>query len=114
MHGACTPRWSSPRIGWAGLTQPTPVGKLIEGLTQKDFTNLEDGKPDYYLANDGDVICVANFESALLDLPFNSSKADAERSFIAFTERIPPKDTKVTLLLEPVLPKKDAKSTEKK
>jgi hypothetical protein len=76
---------------------------------------FEEGKPDYYLANDGDVICVANFESALLDLPFNSSKADAERSFIAFTERIPPKDTKVTLILEPVLEKKkDGQPTEKK
>jgi hypothetical protein len=76
--------------------------------------NFEEGKPDFYLANDGDVICVANFESALLDLPFNSSKVDAERSFVAFTERIPPKDTKVTLLLEPVPEKKDAKGTEKK
>jgi hypothetical protein len=75
--------------------------------------NLEAGKPDYYLANDGDVICVANFESALLDLPFNSSKVDAERSFVAFTERIPAKDTKVRLILEPVLEKK-GKGTEKK
>jgi len=75
---------------------------------------FDEGKPDYYLANDGDVVCVANFESALLDLPFNSSKADAERSFVAFTERIPPKDTKVILILEPVLEKKDAKPTEKK
>jgi hypothetical protein len=75
---------------------------------------FEEGKPDIYLANDGDVICVANFESALLDLPFNSSKADAERSYVAFTERIPPKDTKVSLILEPVIEKKDAKSTEKK
>ena len=76
--------------------------------------SLDEGKPDYYLANDGDVICVANFESALLDLPFNSSKSDDERSFVAFTERIPPKETKVSLILEPVIEKKDAKSTEKK
>jgi len=68
--------------------------------------NLDPDKPDYYLANDGDVICVANFESALLDLPFNSSKVDAERSFVAFTERIPDKDTKVKIILEPVLEKK--------
>jgi hypothetical protein len=67
---------------------------------------LDESKPDYYLANDGDVICVANFESALLDLPFSSSKDDAERSFVAFTQRIPPKDTKVALILEPVIEKK--------
>ena len=76
--------------------------------------NPEEGKPDYYLANDGDVICVANFESALLDLPFNSSKVDAERSFVAFTERIPPKDTKVLLILEPLVEKMDTKPAPKK
>jgi hypothetical protein len=75
---------------------------------------LDESKPDHYMANDGDVICVANFESALLDLPFNSSKAWSERSYVANTERIPPRDTKVTLILEPVLKKKDAKATEKK
>jgi hypothetical protein len=68
--------------------------------------NFDEGKPDVYLANDGDVICVANFEGALLDLPFNSSKVDTERSFVAFTDRIPPKDTKVTLILEPIIDKK--------
>jgi hypothetical protein len=68
--------------------------------------NFDEGKPDVYLANDGDVICVANFEGALLDLPFNSSKVDTERTFVAFTERIPPKDTRVTLILEPVVEKK--------
>ena len=38
------------------------------------------------------------------------SKRFSER---AYTERIPPKDTKVTLILEPV-PEKSAKPTEKK
>ena len=52
---------------------------------------FEEGKPDIYLANDGDVICVANFESALLDLPFNSSKADAERSSSPSPSASPPR-----------------------
>jgi len=77
--------------------------------------NLDPDKPDVYLANEGDVICVANFESALLDLPFESSKVDSDRSFIAFTDRIPEKDTKVTLILEPVIEKKKGdKEKEKK
>jgi hypothetical protein len=110
-----------------GKVRTEPARKwIMNGMTKKELDsdwvfagsrfvkNFEEGKPDYYLANDGDVICVANFESALLDLPFNSSKADAERSFVAFTERIPPKETKVTLLLEPVLEKKDARPAEKK
>jgi hypothetical protein len=109
-----------------GKLKTEPAQKwVMNGMTRKElnsdwvfagsrFIKSEEGKPDYYLANDGDVICVANFESALLDLPFNSSKSDDERSFVAFTERIPPKDTKVTLILEPVLEKKDAKPSEKK
>lgn len=68
-----------------------------------------DGKK-HYLANDGDVICVSNFETALLDLPIKSPKDDAERFFIANTERIPPLETKVVIILEPVVEaKKDKK-----
>ncbi|MBI1918910.1 MAG: hypothetical protein HYS12_29830, partial [Planctomycetes bacterium] len=59
-----------------------------------------------YLANDGDVVCVSNFESALLDLPIKSSKANSELVFEANTERIPPVGTKVTVIFEPVPEKK--------
>lgn len=48
-------------------------------------------------ADAGDLVTVANFPSAILDLPFASSNADAERSFVALTERIPPRNTPVTL-----------------
>lgn len=50
-----------------------------------------------YAADGGDLITVANFSSAILDLPFASSNSDAERSFVAFTENIPPRNTQVTL-----------------
>jgi hypothetical protein len=64
-------------------------------------------KPPHYAANDGDVICVANFESAMLDLPIDSSRVNEELAFEAYTERIPPIDTPVLVILEPVLkPKK--------
>lgn len=58
-------------------------------------------RPPFYLANDGDLICVSNFESALLDLPIESSANDAEREFAAHTQRIPPKGTRVVVILEP-------------
>jgi hypothetical protein len=61
-----------------------------------------DGKP-HYLANDGDVICVSNFETALLDLPIKSPKDDADRIFVADTERIPPLETKVVVILTPIV-----------
>lgn len=65
-------------------------------------------KPPIYGANSGDVICVSNFEDALLDLPIKSSKENAELVYEAFTERIPPIDTPVTVILEPLEIKKPA------
>jgi hypothetical protein len=62
-----------------------------------------------YGANDGDVICVANFETAMLDLPINSSKSNDDLAFEANTEKIPPLETKVTIILEPVLKKEKKK-----
>jgi hypothetical protein len=70
---------------------------------------LEKDKPPLYAANAGDVICVSNFEGAMLDLPINSSKNNAELEFEAFTERIPPVGTAVTVILEPVLEEKKEK-----
>jgi hypothetical protein len=63
---------------------------------------LDPKGPPIYLANDGDIICVSNFESALLDLPINSPKDNSELAWEANTKRIPPKETKVAILLDPV------------
>jgi hypothetical protein len=63
---------------------------------------LDPKAPDLYLANEGDVICVSNFESALLDLPIISPKDNDELVFEANTDRIPPLGTPVTVILEPV------------
>ncbi len=70
---------------------------------------LEKDKPPFYMANGGDVICVSNFVEAMLDLPINSSKNNAELEFEAFTERIPSVGTAVTVILEPVLEAKKDK-----
>jgi hypothetical protein len=63
---------------------------------------LDKAKPPFYGANVGDVICVSNFEDALLDLPIKSSKDNAELVYEANTERIPPLETVVTIILEPL------------
>jgi hypothetical protein len=70
------------------------------------FDNPDDPTKKFYAANSGDVICVSNFETAMLDLPVNSPKDNDELQFEAFTERIPPLGTKVTVILEPVPDKK--------
>jgi hypothetical protein len=58
-------------------------------------------KKQVYAANEGDLITVANFGSAILDLPIASSANDAERVFTTNTERIPPRGTEVLLVLFP-------------
>jgi hypothetical protein len=71
------------------------------------FHNKLDPKaPPYYAANDGDVICVSNFDTAMLDLPIASSDVEGDQMFEAFTERIPAEETRVVVILEPVLPAK--------
>ena len=62
----------------------------------------EDTGKEHYLAEDGDLICVANFGSAMIDVASKSSADDSGRDFEAYTARIPPKDTPVTVELIPV------------
>jgi hypothetical protein len=59
-------------------------------------------KPPLYLANHGDMVCVCNMESAMLDLPVRSPKKFEDRVFKPFTERIPPLDTPVDVIMEAV------------
>ncbi len=58
-------------------------------------------KKTVYAADEGDLITVANFGSAILDLPFASSASDAERVFSANTPQVAPLGTEVFLLLRP-------------
>ncbi|HEY1065864.1 MAG TPA: YdjY domain-containing protein [Pirellulales bacterium] len=51
-----------------------------------------------YLAEQGDVVCVSNFPTAMLDLPVRSSDQASQLMFEAFAERIPPVRTPVTVV----------------
>jgi len=53
---------------------------------------------EYYQADGGDLICVSNFPTAMLDLPIASSQANEALLFEAFAERIPPQGTPVELI----------------
>jgi hypothetical protein len=99
-----------------------PAQQWVRDVQRKKAMNLDwvfagsyfaknplDPKEMIYGANGGDVICVANFEGALLDLPIPSSKDNAELAFEAFTKHIPPLKTKVTVILEPLPDKKKKK-----
>jgi hypothetical protein len=106
-----------------GKTVTVPAGTWVRNMkTRKELKEnwvfagskfvknvLDPKKPDIYLANYGDVITISNFEDSLLDLPIASSKDDADRSFEANTDKIPKLETKVIVILEPILDKKNKK-----
>ena len=68
------------------------------------WTDPENGK-QYYQAEGGDFICVANFGTAMLDVPVMSSQSNDELEFEAWTDRIPPLGTPVRMILKPMLEK---------
>lgn len=70
-----------------------------------EFYTDPETKKERYAANEGDLFTVANFTSAILDLPLASSDSDTDRLFVAYTARIPPEGTYVTVILRPREPK---------
>lgn len=67
---------------------------------------------EQYLAESGDLICVSNFTTATLDLPIRSSQANSSLLFSAYTDRIPPEQTPVRLVLS--IKPDDEKNAEEK
>jgi hypothetical protein len=68
------------------------------------WTDPDTGR-QYYQAEGGDFICVANFGTAMLDIPVKSSQSNDELEFEAWTDRIPPLGTPVRMILQPKLQK---------
>lgn len=76
------------------------------------FVDQQTGQK-HYQAEGGDLICVANFPSAMLDVDMQSSASGEDNLlFEAWTERIPPIDTEVTVELIPA-PKEKEKAKPK-
>ena len=71
-------------------------------------------KKRYYRAEGGEVICVSNFPTSMMDLPIESSQANDELGFEALTENIPTRRTPVRMYLTPKVKKKDSKGELKK
>lgn len=64
------------------------------------WTDPETGKR-HYMAESGDLICVSNFSTAMLDIPMQSTQSDEGRLFEANSELVPPLGTPVRLVLKP-------------
>ena len=86
---------------WIKHTQtgkPMPYDWVFAG---SGFWKDPETGQEHYRANGGDFICVSNFPTAMLDLPIESSQANADLMFEAFSDNIPPKGTKVRVVLIP-------------
>lgn len=73
----------------------------------------DETKEKFYRAEDGDLICVANFGSATLDVAARSGNGAEELLFEAWTERIPEVGTAVTIELIPAKPEAGKKEPAK-
>lgn len=63
--------------------------------------NPLDPQNPVFLADEGDYICISNFESALIDLPIKISKVNSMLQYECRTKLIPKEGTPVTVILEP-------------
>jgi hypothetical protein len=61
----------------------------------------QDGR-EFYQADSGDMICVSNFNTAMMDVPIASSAQADDLLFIPYTDRIPEPGTPVRLVLVPI------------
>src|SRR4051812_48290849 len=72
------------------------------------FYTDPDTNKQYYQAEHGDFVCVANFGTAMLDIPAKSSKSNEELEFEALTKKIPPLGAPVHLVFKPKLKERGA------
>ncbi|WP_146396333.1 YdjY domain-containing protein [Pseudobythopirellula maris] len=83
-----------------GVKDRQPM-KLPFVFAGSGFWTDEDTGKQHYLAESGDMICVSNFGTAMLDVPVESTQANEGLLFEAATEKIPPLGTPVRLVLTP-------------
>ncbi len=65
------------------------------------WTDPESGE-QYYQADSGDLVCVSNFSTAMLDLPVESSGSNSALVYQAYSDKIPPRGTPVRLVFSPI------------
>ena len=97
------------------VLRPSPAGRQIEELVIRGgpldhdwiFAGshiVEDPqtKEQFYVADrSGEIVCVSNFPTAMIDLPVKSSSDNSQLGFEAATETIPAKGTPVRVIMVP-------------
>ena len=104
-------RWKDAQ----GKVQQTTAGEWVLDEQTKEtmktpfvftgsmFMVNREGRRMYMGDADGELICVSNFASAVMDVPIESSGDNDSRLFIANEAKIPPCGTPVTMILKPIL-----------
>ena len=82
-----------------GDGKPMDVDWVFAGSSE--WTDPSDGVT-YYQADAGDLICVSNFTTALMDVPVASSADASDLIYRPLTTAIPERGTPVRLILEPI------------
>jgi hypothetical protein len=97
------------------VIRPSSEGKQIEELVIRGVPLEHDwifagshimadprSGEDFYVADrSGEIVCVSNFPTAMIDLPVESSSDNSNLGFEAASENIPAKGTKVRIMLVP-------------
>jgi len=87
----------------AGRWLASAAGRSVDPPAQWIFVGsdiLPDN--DYWADLDGGIVSVANFASAVIDVPFASSSSNKLLEFTANTPQVPPLETQVKVIFEPV------------
>lgn len=105
-------RHQAPAQQWVRHSQTKKELEYSWVFAGSSFFVDEETKQRIYQADAGDLVCVSNFPTATLDLPVESSQANAQLEFEAFTDRIPPVGTRVRLAFIARVEPKDATKPE--
>jgi hypothetical protein len=111
-------RWKEPAGNEAGKQRECPAQDWIWDMSaskedaKKPMTTHwvfsgsreyqdDEGKRRYLADETGELFSLSNFVGSILDVPIESSADNTQLQFGCFTERIPPLDTPVTIVLTP-------------
>ncbi|XZE35503.1 YdjY domain-containing protein [Pirellulaceae bacterium SH501] len=95
-----------------GAVQSTLAQKWVRHMGTKDnlkwdwvFAGSKEYFDEYskerrYMADSGELVCVANFGTSTMDLVVRSEQANSNLAFDAYTDRIPKRNTPIRLVLK--------------
>lgn len=93
---------------WIRNTKTKKDMKIPWVFAGSSFYKDERTGKEYYMAEGGEVVCLSNFTTAMIDVSAESSAVNSGLLFEANTDRIPPKKTPVRLVIKIKEKKKDA------